>query len=74
MLQGENFQLRSKLEECTKQLKSNEQMIRWLNNQVDTNTYTIPFKYSVAVRRLPYWQQIRYMLIFQGLQVVCGDN
>ena len=36
--QDENKALRSKLEECTKQLQSNGQMIRWLNDQV----YTAP--------------------------------
>ena len=34
MQQEENAALRGKLEECSQQLQSNEQMIRWLNNQV----------------------------------------
>ena len=33
-LQDEISSLKSKLEECKGQLQSNEQMIRWLNNQV----------------------------------------
>lgn len=32
--QDEISSLKSKLEECKTQLQSNEQMIRWLNNQV----------------------------------------
>jgi spindle assembly abnormal protein 6 len=33
-LGAENAELRSKLEESKQQLQSNEQMIRWLNQQV----------------------------------------
>ena len=33
-MQDEISSLKSKLEECKGQLQSNEQMIRWLNNQV----------------------------------------
>ena len=33
--QEENRALRGKLEDCARQLQSNEQMIRWLNNQVN---------------------------------------
>lgn len=33
-VQDEISSLKSKLEECKTQLQSNEQMIRWLNNQV----------------------------------------
>ena len=33
--QEENRTLRGKLEECARQLQGNEQMIRWLNNQVN---------------------------------------
>lgn len=34
LTQDEINSLKSKLEECKGQLQSNEQMIRWLNNQV----------------------------------------
>lgn len=33
-LRGDNGELRSKLEDSKQQLQSNEQMIRWLNQQV----------------------------------------
>ena len=36
LMQDEISSLKSKLEECKGQLQSNEQMIRWLNNQVPT--------------------------------------
>ena len=38
--QEENTALREKLEECTKQLQSNGQMIRWLNEQVIVRSVT----------------------------------
>ncbi len=39
MLQAECGELRKKLEESRKQLDSNDQMIRWLNNQVRSGTF-----------------------------------
>lgn len=32
-MQGENGSLQQKLQECSQQLQSSEQMIRWLNDQ-----------------------------------------
>lgn len=36
-LQSDNAELRAKLEESRQQLQSNEQMIRWLNQQVSSS-------------------------------------
>jgi spindle assembly abnormal protein 6 len=40
-LVGDNTELRAKLEESKAQLQSNEQMIRWLNQQVDCSSSEI---------------------------------
>jgi spindle assembly abnormal protein 6 len=39
MLKGENAELKAKLDESRQQLQSNEQMIRWLNQQVGKHTW-----------------------------------
>jgi spindle assembly abnormal protein 6 len=38
-LKADNGELRAKLEESKQQLQSNEQMIRWLNQQVSTSLF-----------------------------------
>jgi spindle assembly abnormal protein 6 len=53
-LKADNGELRAKLEESKQQLQSNEQMIRWLNQQVSTIAWLTLFTASLAVGRQVY--------------------
>ena len=46
-VQDEISSLKSKLEECKTQLQSNEQMIRWLNNQVACTALCMTFCFTL---------------------------
>ena len=68
-LQDEIGSLKSKLEECKTQLQSNEQMIRWLNNQVPLSRSLVAtcHSYCITCMRSFRWLQQDLHLSFTVL-------
>jgi hypothetical protein len=54
-VQDEISSLKSKLEECKTQLQSNEQMIRWLNNQVACRALCMTFCLLCCLSSMCVW-------------------